>query len=406
MNANPHPQFTPPLSAPAAQAQKNMLLEPSALHQGETAPANSDSVINHETPSGEPTFKSLPFRGEHKRAISSLSFAPELNNSSDALVCSASADGTAKIWALTQEHVDVLSSRLPGKSVFTLPVVSNFVGHTRGINDVTWNCNGTYIATASDDKSARLWDVETNAPLIDFQGHSNFVFSIKFNPQSNLLATGSFDETVKLWDVRCGECVSTLPAHSDPVTSVDFNRDGTCVASGSYDGLIRVWDTATGECLKTIYAEGNPPVSFLRFSPNGKFILSSTLDSRLRMWQVSGDKPSVNGNNDLYKSQGGRFFKSYGGKKCHQNTKFCAFSDFCITDKNHQSIVTGSEDGKLYIYDLQSKSIRQTLEGHSDAVLAVASHSKIPLLASGGMNQDKSVRFWYQTNGDDDSTNQ
>ena len=360
-----------------------------------------DSSDDTSSPPSASTFKSLPFRGEHRRAVSSLCFAPELCNSLDALVCSASADGSAKMWALTQDHLDVLSARLPGKSVFTLPVVSNFVGHSRGINDVTWNYNGSYLATASDDKSARLWDVETAAPLIDFQGHSNFVFSVKFNPQSNLLATGSFDETVKLWDIRCGECITTLAAHSDPVTSVDFNRDGTCVASGSYDGLIRVWDTATGECLKTIYAEGNPPVSFLRFSPNGKFILSSTLDSRLRMWQVSGDK-SVSKTGDRYKSQGGHFFKIYGGKGCHQNTKFCAFSDFCITNRNQQSIVTGSEDGKLYIYDLQTKAVRQTLEGHSDAVLAVASHSKIPLLASGGMNQDKSVRFWFQTKGDEE----
>jgi len=344
----------------------------------------------------EENFKSLPFRGEHKKAISSVSFAPNLSNKSSALLCSASADGTAKIWSLSQEHMG-LGCRVSGsKSVFTLPVTANFSGHSRGINDVAWSRNATYIATASDDKSARLWDVETSMPLIDFQGHTNFVFTIKFNPQSNLIATGSFDETVKvriwcrcvcklfsflignglfcvkLWDVRSGESVSTLPAHSDPVTSVDFNRDGTCIASGSYDGLIRIWDTATGECLKTIYADGNPSVSFLRFSPNGKYILSSTLDSKLRMWQVSGDR------------RGGgkaRFFKSYGGPNGHVHTKFCAFSDFCIADKKRQSIVSGSEDGKLYIYDLQTMDLQQTIEGHSDAVLAVASHQEVPLIA-------------------------
>ena len=58
--------------------------------------------------------------------------------------------------------------------------------------------------------------------------------------------------------------------------------------SGSYDGLVRIWDTATGECLKTVYAEGNPPVGGVRFSPNGRFVLSGTLDGKLRLYDLSG----------------------------------------------------------------------------------------------------------------------
>ena len=102
-----------------------------------------------------------------------------MSNTSSAIVCSASADGTAKIWELTQEHIKVLYTRsdLPGKSIFTLPCAISFIGHSRGINDLAWNTSGDYIATASDDQTARLWDVETSIPLVEFQGHSNFVFS-------------------------------------------------------------------------------------------------------------------------------------------------------------------------------------------------------------------------------------
>ncbi|CAN7099200.1 unnamed protein product [Brassica rapa subsp. narinosa] len=62
---------------------------------------------------------------------------------------------------------------------------------------------------------------------------------------------------------------------SDPITSVDFNRDGSLIISSSYDGLCRVWDSGTGHCVKTLIDDENPPVSFVRFSPNGKFILSN-----------------------------------------------------------------------------------------------------------------------------------
>ena len=146
----------------------------------------------------------------------------------------------------------------------------------------------------------------------DLQGHSNYVFCCNFNPQSNLVVSGSFDESVRIWDVRTGKCLKTLPAHSDPVSAVSFdrlfhgqqglgniigiilkiwrskskcishvdslqvhfNRDGSLIVSSSYDGLCRIWDTASGQCLKTLIDDDNPPVSFVKFSPNGK--LNST----------------------------------------------------------------------------------------------------------------------------------
>lgn len=96
-----------------------------------------------------------------------------------------------------------------------------------------------------------------------------------------MIVSGSFDETVRLWDVKSGKCLKVLPAHSDPVTSVAFNHDGSLIVSSSYDGLCRIWDASTGHCMKTLIDDENPPVSFVRFSPNGKFILVGTLDNAL-----------------------------------------------------------------------------------------------------------------------------
>lgn len=57
---------------------------------------------------------------------------------------------------------------------------------------------------------------------------------------------------------------------------MDFNRDGTLIVSSSYDGLCRIWNADTGHCLKTVLDERNPPVSFVKFSPNGRYILTGT----------------------------------------------------------------------------------------------------------------------------------
>ena len=181
------------------------------------------------------SFTSLPIHGEHKKAISSLSFAPSSSGSFNTPILCASADssGCAKIWDITKyiRTADTLGVVESNNDVATVIIDPrcNLYGHSRGINDIAWSPTAEYIATASDDKTLRLWSAETGESYVEFKGHTNFVFSCKFNPQSNLLVSGSFDETVKLWDVRCGECVATLPAHSNPVTGVDFNRDGTCI---------------------------------------------------------------------------------------------------------------------------------------------------------------------------------
>jgi len=170
--------------------------------------------------------------------------------------------------------------------------------------------------------------------------------------------------------------VSTLPAHSDPVTGVDFNRDGTCIVSGSHDGLVRIWDTATSECLKTIYAEGNPPVSAVKFSPNGKYVLAGTLDSALRLWNIASD---------------GKCSKTYTG---HTNVRFCCFAAFNVANKENETIVAGSEDGIVRLYGMQDKQVKQELEGHKGAVLAVDAGKHTEFIATGGMVEDKTVRFW------------
>lgn len=189
-----------------------------------------------------------------------------------------------------------------------------------------------------------------------------------------MLVSGSYDEAVFLWDVRTGRLMRSLPAHSDPVGGVSFVRDGTLIVSCASDGLVRVWDTGTGQCLRTFFHEDNTAVVSVQFSPNGKYILAWVLDSTVRMWNYVEAK--------CVKTYQGHVNKSYslGG----------AFGTYGTTPSAF--VVSGSEDGDILFWDVNSKTILQRLGGHAGAVLGVDTHPTQKAIVSCGL--DKTVRVW------------
>ena len=82
------------------------------------------------------------------------------------------------------------------------------------------------LASGSDYKTVRIWEVATGKELSQLSGHSHFVYSVAWSPDGTKLASGSRDDTVRIWEAATGKQLWQLRGHTDVVRSVCFSSDG------------------------------------------------------------------------------------------------------------------------------------------------------------------------------------
>jgi WD40 repeat protein len=168
-------------------------------------------------------------------------------------------------------------------------MVRSLHGHITWVRSVSFSLDGTRLASASGDQTAKLWNVITGDCLHTLVGHTNPVQSVAFHPAGHWLASGSWDQTVKLWDTATGNCVQTLIGHTAQVREIAFTIDGEQLISSSQDHTIRIWDWRSGECFRVL-ATHTADVEAIAVSPDGKHLASASLDGTLRLWQLdTGD---------------------------------------------------------------------------------------------------------------------
>ena len=163
--------------------------------------------------------------------------------------------------------------------------------HAKPVNAVAVSPDDTLVATASADRTARLWSLPHLVPGATLRGHKRGVWDVRFSPAAKLLATASGDATLRLWSVPDGACLRSLDGHGASVLRCSWARGGSVLASVGADGLLKAWSPRTGDCLCTGDAHAAKAWA-LDAAPDGALV-SGGADGRVIVWGDHGAADAV-----------------------------------------------------------------------------------------------------------------
>ena len=167
--------------------------------------------------------------------------------------------------------------------------IAHFEGYTEGHTDIitalVFNPDGQWLASASFDKTIRIWDVTQKRGTAILRGHTDWVSDIAFSPDGKFLVSTSADGTVRIWDTTIWKTVKVMSIKNTKALDVAYNPQGNVIAVAYTDHLIRFWSTQTGEVVGILNGHTRE-VEEISFSPDGRLLASTSLDMALRLWDV------------------------------------------------------------------------------------------------------------------------
>lgn len=358
-----------------------------------------------------------------------LDKADEMGQRADKALAEGRLLQASELYRQARWQLPYQSPQVPDKHVAR--ILGNLrLRHSQEINDVAFSPDGKRLATASRDRTVKLWDLENGHELRSYHGHSDSVRRLAFSPDGRLVASAGAERDIKLWDPATGQDVRTIKGQGTYVTSIAFSRDGKTLVVGNDDKAVRLYDVATGDLKRALDKHFNQTVQSVAFNPDGNILAVGVADGFIKLWQypevLLKDRVAYWEQQDADQlatwlvafSPDNRTLARIGldGIKLYHVTPPGApfqpaaprllikspgewtqtgpkvrFTSLAFK-QDSRILFAGGSDGLIYLYDADSGKLTGTYKGHNDEVRGLAFNATGSQLASAGA--DYTARLW------------
>lgn len=215
----------------------------------------------------------------HGSSVTAVGLPRDLFTGHPKFLITASEDLTIKKWTIPK----------PPKSSDMLPLSVKSADYTRKahekmIHAIDISPNNDFLATASHDKTSKIWDLNGGETLHVLRGHKRPVYDISFCRYDRLIVTASGDQTARVWNLEDASCIKSYEGSSNAVQRVDFLCKNQYIVGAGADGLIKIWEVSSGECVNTLDNHDNR-IWALIVKNNGEEFISADSDGAITIWQ-------------------------------------------------------------------------------------------------------------------------
>jgi WD40 repeat protein len=235
------------------------------------------------------------------------------------------------------------------------------------INSVKWSNSSKYLAAGSDDRTIRIWNINSQSLVKVINYHKDSVRSISWSPDGKKLAAGSSDKTLSIWKVASGKLIKKIDTFNDWVRSVEWSPDGKLIAAGSADQTVQIFDSESYNRIQCLRGHKDF-VRCIAWSPDGTIIASSSVDSSIKLWDIKTGNPII----DLAGNDGAVITISWS--------------------PDGTMILSGSSDRTIRLWDCIMGVELQKVDAHNDSVLTVAWSPDGKNAVSG--SADRTMKVW------------
>src|SRR6266487_41318 len=242
------------------------------------------------------------------------------------------------------------------------------MGHNSRITTIAWSPDGKYLASASFDRTAQVWDASNGKHILTYRGHNQHVNALAWSHDSKYLASASDDGTVQTWDARTGKTLITFRGHNEEVSAVAWSPDNFYIASGGSDKTVRVWKAKTEKPIY-VYTAHTGQILSIAWSPDGRRVASASSDRRVLVGDVQTRRQmfSMGENSTTIKNS-------------------------VVWSPRGEHVAIGGNDKTVQIWNVGNQKLTFTYAGHTGYVTTVSWSPDGARIASAG--SDRTIQVW------------